>query len=116
MVSYVSNLGLEHNFDKVSEEQSHTQGTPYDYNSVMHYGRNAFTNGNGSTIITKDPKFQDVIGQRLEVSPNDILKLNRLYSCSEYYQLPQLLFANSKRKKENKSGIPLNMKKWLFLF
>ncbi|KAJ4922791.1 hypothetical protein JOQ06_022778 [Pogonophryne albipinna] len=34
-----------------------------------------------STIITKDPKFQDVIGQRLEVSPKDALELNLLYKC-----------------------------------
>ncbi|KAM6967598.1 meprin A subunit beta-like [Aplochiton taeniatus] len=48
----------------------------------MHYGKDAFSNGNGSTIITKDPVFQDVIGQRLDMSPNDVLKLNRLYECN----------------------------------
>ncbi|KAK5921867.1 hypothetical protein CgunFtcFv8_019188 [Champsocephalus gunnari] len=47
----------------------------------MHYGENSFSNGNGSTILTKDPKFQDVIGQRLEVSPKDVLELNLLYKC-----------------------------------
>ncbi|XP_071764596.1 meprin A subunit beta-like [Centroberyx gerrardi] len=73
--------GKENNFGKVSKKYSSTQGVAYDYNSVMHYGKNAFSNGNGSTIITKDPKFQDVIGQRLEVSPDDMLKLNRLYRC-----------------------------------
>ncbi|KAF7648700.1 hypothetical protein LDENG_00152980 [Lucifuga dentata] len=52
------------------------------YFSVMHYGQNDFSNGNGSTIITNDPKYQDVIGQRLEVSPSDVLKLNRLYECN----------------------------------
>ncbi|KAF3839346.1 hypothetical protein F7725_018063 [Dissostichus mawsoni] len=55
------------NFDKQSNETITDQGVPYDYWSVMHYGR-AFSNGNVSTL-TKDPKFQDVIGQRLEVSP-----------------------------------------------
>uniref|UniRef100_A0A4W5PSI4 Metalloendopeptidase n=1 Tax=Hucho hucho TaxID=62062 RepID=A0A4W5PSI4_9TELE len=60
-----------------------TLGTPYDYYSVMHYSKDAFTNGNGSTIITKQPEFQDVIGQRLEMSSNDVLKLNRMYSCSK---------------------------------
>ena len=48
----------------------------------MHYGKDAFTNGNGSTIITLQPEFQDVIGQRLEMSPNDVLKINLLYNCS----------------------------------
>ncbi|XP_051261226.1 meprin A subunit beta isoform X2 [Dicentrarchus labrax] len=74
--------GREHNFRKVSKEESTTNGVQYDYWSVMHYSKNAFSNGNGSTIITKDPKFEDVIGQRLEVSPSDVLELNRLYKCS----------------------------------
>ncbi|XP_062279112.1 meprin A subunit beta-like [Scomber scombrus] len=74
--------GYEGNFDKVSKEESSTHGVPYDYMSVMHYGQNAFSNGNGSTIVTKDPKFQDVIGQRMEMSPSDVLELNRLYKCN----------------------------------
>ncbi|XP_033976679.1 meprin A subunit beta-like isoform X3 [Trematomus bernacchii] len=73
--------GREENFDKQSNETTTTQGVPYDYWSVMHYGKDAFSNGNGSTIITKDPKFQDVIGQSLEVSPKDALELNLLYKC-----------------------------------
>ena len=76
-------LGNENNFEKVSKEESSTNGVPYDYMSVMHYGPNAFSNGNGSTIVTKDPKYQDVIGQRMEMSPSDVLELNRLYKCSK---------------------------------
>ncbi|XP_014822480.1 PREDICTED: meprin A subunit beta-like, partial [Poecilia mexicana] len=75
--------GREHNFDKVGSDNSTTHGVPYDYMSVMHYGRNAFTNGSGDTIITIDPKFQDVIGQRLEMSPSDALELNLRYNCSK---------------------------------
>ncbi|XP_061573197.1 meprin A subunit beta-like [Cololabis saira] len=72
--------GRERNFNKV--EDSSTQGVPYDYWSVMHYGKDAFTNGNGSTIITIDPKFQDVIGQDLEMSTRDVQELNLLYKCN----------------------------------
>ncbi|XP_047454956.1 meprin A subunit beta-like isoform X1 [Mugil cephalus] len=74
--------GREHNFHIVSSEDSTTQGVLYDYLSVMHYGKNYFSNGNGSTVITKDPKFQDVIGQRLEMSPRDVMELNLLYKCN----------------------------------
>ncbi|KAM9723725.1 uncharacterized protein ACNS7B_019030 [Menidia menidia] len=74
--------GKEHNFRKVDSDQSTTHGVPYDYWSVMHYGKDFFTNGNGSTIITKDPKFQDVIGQRLEMSTSDVQELNLLYKCN----------------------------------
>ncbi|XP_072242962.1 meprin A subunit beta-like [Leuresthes tenuis] len=70
------------NFRKVDSNESTTHGVPYDYRSVMHYGKNDFTNGNGSTIITKDPKFQDVIGQTLEISTSDVQELNLLYKCN----------------------------------
>ncbi|KAK9961239.1 hypothetical protein ABG768_009036 [Culter alburnus] len=74
--------GYESNFDKYSENVTTTQGTPYDYYSVMHYDKNAFSNGNGSTIITKLPEFQDVIGQRLDISEYDAIELNKLYKCN----------------------------------
>ncbi|XP_067265364.1 meprin A subunit beta-like isoform X1 [Chanodichthys erythropterus] len=74
--------GRESNFDKCSENETTTQGTPYDYYSVMHYDKNAFSNGNGSTIITKFPEFQNVIGQRLDISEYDAIELNKLYKCS----------------------------------
>nr|XP_046256718.1 meprin A subunit beta-like [Scatophagus argus] len=74
--------GRESNFAKVSSEDSTTNGVAYDFWSVMHYSKNAFSNGIGLTLITKDPEFQDIIGQRLEVSPSDILELNLLYKCN----------------------------------
>ncbi|XP_072317420.1 meprin A subunit beta-like [Eucyclogobius newberryi] len=74
--------GYENNFEKVSKDVTTTHGVPYDYMSVMHYGPDAFSNGNGPTIITKDKAFQDVIGQRLEMSPSDVKELNLLYKCN----------------------------------
>uniref|UniRef100_A0A3Q2QG24 Metalloendopeptidase n=1 Tax=Fundulus heteroclitus TaxID=8078 RepID=A0A3Q2QG24_FUNHE len=78
--------GGEHAFRKVASDESTVHGTPYDYMSVLHYRKDAFTNGDGSTIITVDPKFQDVIGQRFDMSPTDTKELNLLYSCSECLQ------------------------------
>ncbi|KAI4811771.1 hypothetical protein KUCAC02_014647 [Chaenocephalus aceratus] len=85
--------GRQHHFYKKSAETTTTtQGVPYDYWSVLHSGKGYFSNGNGSTIITKDPKFQDVIGQRLEMSPKYALELNLLYKCrgpmSDHTNLP----------------------------
>lgn len=74
--------GREHNFDKASETFTTTNGVSYDYWSVMHYGPYAFSNGNGTTIDTTNPEFQSIIGQRLEMSPSDILELNLLYKCN----------------------------------
>lgn len=76
-------LGYEDNFRIVNKDVSSTHGVPYDYWSVMHYGKNEFTNGNGLTINTKDPTYQDIIGQRFEVSPSDITELNLLYKCGK---------------------------------
>ncbi|KAM4568149.1 meprin A subunit beta-like [Fundulus diaphanus] len=75
--------GQENNFIKVGSNESITHRVPYDYMSVMHYGKDAFTNGNGSTIITTDPQFQQVIGQRLGMSPRDVQELNVLYNCNQ---------------------------------
>ncbi|XP_028327216.1 meprin A subunit beta-like isoform X2 [Gouania willdenowi] len=74
--------GFIHNFRKVESTQSTTNGVEYDYSSVMHYGQNAFSNGNGTTINTIDPAYQEVIGQRLEMSPRDVQEVNLLYSCN----------------------------------
>lgn len=76
-------VGGENNFEKIPKNVSTDNGVPYDYWSVMHYGKNAFTNGNGSTVVTKDPKFMDIIGQKYEISHKDNLELNRLYKCGE---------------------------------
>lgn len=67
--------GQEHNFDKV---QTNNLGTPYDYNSVMQYGRFAFSRNRQPTIVPiPDPNV--AIGEATEMSANDILRVNRLY-------------------------------------
>ncbi|XP_029985539.1 low choriolytic enzyme-like [Sphaeramia orbicularis] len=70
--------GLENQFDKV---QTNNLGTPYDYNSVMHYGRFAFSKNRQPTILPiPDPSVP--IGRATEMSANDILRVNRLYACN----------------------------------
>lgn len=75
--------GKEHNFNTYDDTTSSSLGVPYDYGSMMHYSKNAFRNGTEPTIVTKIPAFSDVIGQRMEFSDSDLLKLNRLYNCSK---------------------------------
>ncbi|KAJ8336820.1 hypothetical protein SKAU_G00380400 [Synaphobranchus kaupii] len=74
--------GREHNFNTYNDTTSSALNVPYDYGSMMHYSKNAFRNGIEPTIVTKIPAFMDVIGQRMEFSDNDLLKLNRLYNCT----------------------------------
>uniref|UniRef100_A0A8C6S5H9 Metalloendopeptidase n=1 Tax=Neogobius melanostomus TaxID=47308 RepID=A0A8C6S5H9_9GOBI len=60
-------------------------GTPYDYNSVMHYGRYAFSR-NGQPTIVPIPNPNVCIGRATEMSANDILRVNRLYKCGMFLQ------------------------------
>jgi hypothetical protein len=72
------------NFE-IDPNLSETYGVPYDYDSVMHYPKDAFAKVDGETVIVtyKDPSKQDVIGQRDHLSKGDALKLNRMYKCPE---------------------------------
>uniref|UniRef100_S4RGH1 Metalloendopeptidase n=1 Tax=Petromyzon marinus TaxID=7757 RepID=S4RGH1_PETMA len=75
--------GKENNFDKYPDDEVDNLNTPYDYESVMHYAPLSFNKENGVPTITANiPEFDSVIGQRLDFSGYDLLKLNRLYGCS----------------------------------
>ena len=57
-------------------------GSPYDYESMMHYGKGYFAKSSGLiTIQTLDPKYQNVIGQRKGFSQGDIEQFNKMYNC-----------------------------------
>ncbi|XP_036324703.1 dorsal-ventral patterning protein tolloid [Rhagoletis pomonella] len=77
--------GQEYNFDVLSPEDVDSLGLPYDYNSIMHYAKNTFAkNVYLETIqpigLSKPQHIE--IGQRLRLSPGDIVKANLLYKCS----------------------------------
>lgn len=57
----------------------------------MHYSKTAFRNGSEPTIVTNIPAFSDVIGQRMEFSDSDLLKLSRLYNCSKKTKITRVL-------------------------
>jgi len=76
--------GHSHNFRKHSSSIINSLGTPYDYNSIMHYGSKSFGKGllfKSTTIETIDKSKQRVIGQRSGLSKIDIKQLNLMY-CS----------------------------------
>ncbi|KAJ0011574.1 hypothetical protein NQD34_012549 [Periophthalmus magnuspinnatus] len=75
--------GKGHNFNTYNDTTSSSLGDAYDYGSMMHYSKTAFKNGSEPTIVTKIPAFSDVIGQRMEFSDSDLLKLSRLYNCTK---------------------------------
>uniref|UniRef100_A0AAQ6IW02 Metalloendopeptidase n=1 Tax=Anabas testudineus TaxID=64144 RepID=A0AAQ6IW02_ANATE len=68
--------GMAYNFDKIN---TLNQGTPYDYNSVMHYGRLAFSKDNVSPTMVAIPDSNAVFGTATQMSQNDIDRINLLY-------------------------------------
>ncbi|XP_069461263.1 meprin A subunit alpha-like [Ambystoma mexicanum] len=74
--------GMGHNFNVYDDSFITDLNTPYDYESVMHYGPFSFNkNASVPTITAKIPEFNDIIGQRLDFSALDIERLNRMYNC-----------------------------------
>ena len=69
-----------HNFEKYNDTSVNTLDTSYDYSSIMHYERNAFSQNGLPTI---EPLQVNVtIGQRDNMSSTDIQEVRLLYNCS----------------------------------
>ncbi|XP_059168134.1 astacin-like metalloprotease toxin 5 [Physella acuta] len=60
--------------------------TPYDYTSIMHYGKTYFSANNQTTMRTKNPAYQDIIGTVKNVSFYDIKDVNIMYNCAGHCQ------------------------------
>ncbi|XP_071753514.2 high choriolytic enzyme 1-like [Centroberyx gerrardi] len=69
---------MAYNFHR---QRTNNLGTPYDYSSIMHYGRTAFSVQYGRDSITPIPNPRVQIGQRQGMSRIDIQRINRLYGC-----------------------------------
>ena len=84
-------LGKSEQFLKYEHGIVDTQKIPYDYMSIMHYGKDYFAKLDASkrhyltTIETKDTKYQNSIGQRKYLTPSDILMINTAYGCPGKY-------------------------------
>ncbi|KAF5290109.1 hypothetical protein FQA39_LY14890 [Lamprigera yunnana] len=69
------------NFKKVKNESVVTYGVEYDYGSVMHYSKQAFSiNGNPTIVVLNSTA---IIGQRDSFSKKDLKKLRMMYNCSD---------------------------------
>ena len=67
-----------YNFQK---HDTNNLNTPYDYSSIMHYGRDAFAIRPGLETITPTRNPSARIGQRNGLSRWDISRINMLYGC-----------------------------------
>ncbi|KAB7501143.1 Zinc metalloproteinase nas-4, partial [Armadillidium nasatum] len=73
--------GMETNFNLYGPDITNDFSTDYDYGSLMHYSPYAFSTNGEKTIETKDKRYSEDIGQREELSDNDIQKLLKMYKC-----------------------------------
>ncbi len=67
--------GFEHNFNQHIQDGDDLGN--YDYGSIMHYPRNAFTSNGQDTIVPVDPNAQ--IGQRNGLSGGDLGGVRAMY-------------------------------------
>ncbi|CAH3198053.1 unnamed protein product [Porites evermanni] len=65
------------NFMKVKYIDS--QGEPYDYDSLMHYGKTFFSKNGKPTLLPRKKGIE--FGQRERVSNGDARQMNKMYSC-----------------------------------
>ncbi|KAM9408252.1 hatching enzyme 1.2-like [Pholidichthys leucotaenia] len=69
--------GFESNF---RIDNTNNLGTPYDFNSIMHYSKFAFSRNGKPTIVARsNPNLS--FGQAPQMSANDTARVNKLYQC-----------------------------------
>lgn len=96
-------LGQDYNFEKLKPTEVHSLGQPYDFASIMHYARDTFARAMYlDTILPKpDPVTHErpEIGQRVRLSPGDIVQTNLLYRCPSkaYFFEVRMALALSRR-------------------
>ena len=74
-----------HNFQKYTHASADVLGTQYDYNTIMHYGKYAFSKNKQKTM--KAIGSERELGEANTLSPSDIVALNALYDCASKLKL-----------------------------
>jgi len=70
----------EGNFEKAKTEHGFAEYMSYDFQSIMHYGSNAFGRKGKKTIEPKNGYVGDV-GSKGKMTGTDMMALNTLYNC-----------------------------------
>ena len=73
--------GFSAQFDKYSSKTIDKMGKDYDFLSIMHYDRKAFTKNGLDTITRIDKPNQNFGMPGKTLSPQDIVEINALYDC-----------------------------------
>merc|ERR1719187_440944 len=68
------------NFGKYNTTSQYGQSVPYNYNSIMHYGSEAFSKNGKPTILKKN--MERIYANRKEITEKDLKKIRIMYRCS----------------------------------
>ncbi|CDW52674.1 bone morphogenetic protein [Trichuris trichiura] len=79
--------GQDYNFEKLKPSEVNSLGQSYDFASIMHYARDTFSRAMYLDTILPKPDSstheRPEIGQRIRLSPGDIIQTNTLYKCAK---------------------------------
>ncbi|CAF3495761.1 unnamed protein product [Rotaria sp. Silwood1] len=73
--------GKENNFRKYNTSEVDTVNTPYDFDSIMHYGRNFFSINGSDTLVALNSSI--TFGETDTLSFYDIQAIRNFYGCSQ---------------------------------
>ena len=73
----------KHNFRKYSTSSINSLNVPYDYGSIMHYGKRDFSKFPYLLTTIKPKKSGVSIGQRKHLSALDVRQMNLYYECNK---------------------------------
>jgi len=77
------NTSHTHDFSEHTTRDMNTEGSPYDYGSIMHYGAYTFAIDKSKPTISPMPGHAAgvAMGQRLAMSTPDVYRIQKLYQC-----------------------------------
>ncbi|XP_069065870.1 high choriolytic enzyme 1-like [Pleurodeles waltl] len=88
--NYVSvqwdNILSGHEYEFEMDDTNNIKYTPYDYGSILHYGKKAYSKDGVSQTLIPVPDSSVNIGQTFAMSDVDIQKINLLYHCDRYLE------------------------------
>ena len=84
--------GFSDQFDKFSWKTIDDLGVSYDYQSIMHYDRKAFTKNGKPTIVAIGNENMKFRNPDFKLSTRDAVKINALYDCKSEYKLQNMSF------------------------
>ncbi|KXJ14198.1 Zinc metalloproteinase nas-13 [Exaiptasia diaphana] len=73
--------GFDDQFDKYSWNDIDELGVNYDYKSIMHYGRHAFTKNGQPTLVAIGNERLELGNENGRLSVVDAIEINALYDC-----------------------------------